>query len=47
MTGFDDKHTEVKDATVTQHFENLDDSQGEVLETRYAGKDLNTCLMQG
>lgn len=37
MTGYDTKQAEVKDATVTQHFENSDDAQGEVLETRYAG----------
>lgn len=36
------KQTDIKDATVTQHFENLDDSHGEVLETKYAGKYLGS-----
>ncbi|KAI4778085.1 MFS general substrate transporter [Aureobasidium sp. EXF-3400] len=37
MAEYDSKQTDIKDATVTQHFENLDDHHGEVLETRYAG----------
>ena len=47
MTEYDAKQTNIKDATVTQHFENLDDSQGEVLETRYAGMNPETRLVQG
>ena len=45
MTGFDTKQTEVKDATVTQRFENSEDSQGEVLETRYAGMDPGSVIV--
>ncbi|THY41778.1 MFS general substrate transporter [Aureobasidium pullulans] len=37
MTAIDFKQADAKDETVTQYFENADDSRGEVLETRYAG----------
>jgi hypothetical protein len=47
MAEYDSKQTDIKDATVTQHFENLDDHHGEVLETRYAGKYLSSRLMEG
>ncbi|THY28640.1 MFS general substrate transporter [Aureobasidium pullulans] len=37
MTATDIKQADAKDETVTQYFENADDSRGEILETRYAG----------
>jgi hypothetical protein len=39
MTEFDSKQIDTKDAAVTHHFEHSEDSQGGVLETRYAGKE--------
>ncbi|KAI4849130.1 MFS general substrate transporter [Aureobasidium sp. EXF-8845] len=37
MSEHESKQIDIKDAAVTHHFEHPDDSQGEVLETRYAG----------
>lgn len=38
MTNHDSKQAELKDAAVTQYYENSEDARGEVLETRYAGE---------
>jgi hypothetical protein len=46
MSEYESKQTDVKDAAVTHHFEHPDDSQGEVLETRYAGRDSCVWPMQ-
>jgi hypothetical protein len=47
MTESDSKQIDIKDAAVTHHFEHSEDSQGVVLETRYAGKELVVWYMQG
>lgn len=41
MTGLDSKQADVKDETITQYYENTNDTRGEVLETRYASESFD------